>query len=183
MLRSLQLGQNPDTWKLLLDIYRPFLLSLLRAQSTPDQDLDDLIQEILLVVVRELPAFRHSGRTGAFRAWLRSIAANRLRTYWRGQGRAVPTDMLTLAEQFDDPTSELSRLWDARHDVHVLSRLLELAEARCEPTTFQAFRRVALEGADPTVVAAELNLSVAAVYIAKSRLLHHLRELAEGLVD
>src|SRR5438128_2244954 len=107
LLRHLQRGQDPDSWQMLLQIYRPFLLGLLRARSAPPQDLDDLIQEVLLVVVRELPTFRHSGRPGAFRAWLRSIAANRLRTYWRSRGRDVPTDMLTLAEQFEDPESEL----------------------------------------------------------------------------
>jgi len=183
LLRHLQRGEDPDSWRLLLEIYQPFLLGLLRARSAQPQDVDDLIQEVLLVVVREIPAFRHSGRPGAFRAWLRSIAANRLRTHWRSQGRDVPTDMLTLAEQFDDPNSELSLLWDRQHDQHVLSRLLALAAPKFETSTFEAFRRVALEGADPVRVAAELNLSVAAVYIAKSRMLRYLRELAEGLVD
>ena len=45
----------------------------------PDQrhirpsDVDDLVQEVLAVVLRELPQFEHNGRTGAFRRWLRTI--------------------------------------------------------------------------------------------------------------
>ena len=183
MLRHLQGSHDTESWNLLVEIYRPFLHGILRARGTPPQDVDDLVQDILLVVVKELPAFQHNGRPGAFRAWLRCIAANRLRSYWRGKGKDVPTDMVTLAEQFDDPDSELSKLWDCKHDEHVLGRLLELVEARCESSSFQAFRRVTLDGGDPAAVASELNMSVAAVYIAKSRVLRRLRELAEGLVD
>jgi RNA polymerase sigma-70 factor (ECF subfamily) len=183
LLAALQHGENQTSWTLLLEIYRPFLLGCLRGHGTPMQDVEDLIQDVLVILVRELPQFKHSGRPGAFRAWLRGIAANRLRTYWRSRGRAVPMDMLALAEQFDDPNSALSQLWDQKHDHHVLSRLLELSEDKFEPTTTKAFRRVALEGASPAEVAAELDLTVAAVYIAKSRVLRYLREVAEHLID
>jgi RNA polymerase sigma-70 factor, ECF subfamily len=182
LLEGLQL-QNQDSWNLLIDIYRPFLLGILRAHGTPTQDIDDLIQDVLVVLVRELPQFKHSGRPGAFRAWLRSVAANRLRGYWRSRGKAIPTDMATIADQLDDPDSGLSRLWDQKHHTHVLARLLELSEGKFEPSTAQAFRRVALEGASPQEVAAELNLSVPAVYIAKSRVLRYLRDVGEQLID
>jgi RNA polymerase sigma-70 factor (ECF subfamily) len=167
----------------LLEGYRPFLVGLLRARSLPAQDLDDLIQDVLLTLVRELPQFRHNGKPGAFRAWLRAIAANRLRSYWRSRGRDVPTDLMTLAEQFEDSASEQSKHWDELHRQHVLTRLLSLAERRFEPATFQAFRRVALEGVAPAQVAEELKMSVPAVYVAKSRVLRHLRQSSSGLID
>jgi RNA polymerase sigma-70 factor (ECF subfamily) len=65
----------------------------------------------------------------------------------------------------------------------VLRCLLELAELEFEPSTMRAFRRVALEGAAGSDAAAELGLSVASVYAARSRVLRRLRELAEGLLD
>jgi DNA-directed RNA polymerase specialized sigma24 family protein len=42
---------------------------------------------------------------------------------------------------------------------------------------------VALEGATGVEAAKELGLSVGAVYTARSRVLHRLREVAEGLID
>jgi RNA polymerase sigma-70 factor (ECF subfamily) len=77
----------------------------------------------------------------------------------------------------------LSRLWDDEHDRYVLRRLLELIEPRFEPSTLAAFRRVALDGASPEQAAEELGLSVAAVWLAKSRVLSRLRREAEGLID
>ena len=49
--------------------------------------------------------------------------------------------------------------------------LLDLVEQKFEPVTLQAFRRLTLDGASGAEVAQELGLSVAAVYVAKSRVL------------
>src|SRR5262245_56788943 len=73
-------GQADDgAWKRLVDVYRPWLLGWLRQQGLASADAEDLVQEILLVVLRELPFFRHNQRAGAFRSWLRAIAVHRLR--------------------------------------------------------------------------------------------------------
>jgi RNA polymerase sigma-70 factor (ECF subfamily) len=183
LLQNLQKGLEPESWAILLEAYRPFLVGLLRASALPAQDVDDLVQDVYLTLLRELPGFQHNGRTGAFRTWLRGIAANRLRSYWRSHGRETPLDVQQLADQLLNPDSEASRQWNKLHDEQVLARLLEAARASFEPPTYQAFVRVALEGAAPASVAAELNVSVAAVYIAKSRVLRRLRELATGLID
>jgi RNA polymerase sigma-70 factor (ECF subfamily) len=50
-------------------------------------------------------------------------------------------------------------------------------------STLRAFRRLALEGASGAEVAEELNLSVGAVWVAKSRVLARIRQEAEGLID
>jgi RNA polymerase sigma-70 factor (ECF subfamily) len=52
-----------------------------------------------------------------------------------------------------------------------------------EPTTVRAFRRLAFDGASGAEVAGELGLSVAAAYMAKSRVLQRIRQEAEGLID
>src|SRR5262249_286804 len=93
------------------------------------------------------------------------------------------SDMERRLDELADPDSSLSRLWDQEHDQHVLRRLLELVEPEFTASTWQAFRRVALEGGRPADVAAELGLSVNAVLLAKSRVLRRLRQEAQGLVD
>ena len=51
------------------------------------------------------------------------------------------------------------------------------------PSTWQAFWLTAVEGRPPADVAAELGLSVGAVYIARSRVLARLRQRIEQLGD
>jgi RNA polymerase sigma-70 factor (ECF subfamily) len=177
---------HPGAWKDLTALYRPLLVGWLRYQAVPVNEVDDLVQEILLAVVQHLPSFSHSGRIGAFRGWLRTIAHNRACDFWKTRSRqqhAAGGSMAETLGQLEDPNSELNRLWDAEHDRYVLRCLLELMELEFELTTVQAFRRVTLEGASSADVARELGISVGAVYAAKSRVLGRLREEAEGLID
>src|SRR5262249_27169382 len=85
LLFRAQTGET-DAWKDLTDLYRPLILGWLNRQGVPPGDLEDLSQEVLLSVVKYLPAFQHSGVRGAFRCWLRTIVCNRTVDYWRAQG-------------------------------------------------------------------------------------------------
>jgi RNA polymerase sigma-70 factor (ECF subfamily) len=184
-----RLCEAPDaeTWELLVDLYTPVLHAWLNRHALQPSDRDDLTQEVLGIVVKELPAFRHSGRTGAFRAWLRTITVHCLRRFWRA-GRYRPrtpggSDFEDYLRQLEDPGSAPSRLWDREHDQHLLRRLLEVLEGDFQPSTWQAFRRVVLEGQAADRVAVDLGLTVNAVLIAKCRVLQRLRQEARGLLD
>jgi RNA polymerase sigma-70 factor (ECF subfamily) len=184
-----RLRKQPDaaTWERLVALYTPLLRSWLRRSDVPAADLDDLVQEVLEVLVRELPQFHYDPQRGSFRGWLRTIVVHRVRMFWRSrQARplaAGDSDMARRLAELEDPHSDLSRQWDREHDAHVAQRLLEMIEKDFETATWQAFRRVVLEGASPTEVAAELGISLNAVYLARHRVLRRLREEIRGLTD
>jgi RNA polymerase sigma-70 factor (ECF subfamily) len=112
---------------------------------------------------------------------------NRLRKFWRARDRRPQargdSDIHQRLAQLDDPASEMSQTWNRQHDQYVLRQLLALAEPHFAATTWQAFCRVALDGARPDEVAQELEISLNAVCIAKSRALNRLRQESEGLVE
>jgi RNA polymerase sigma factor (sigma-70 family) len=179
-------GGEESAWHDLAALYRPLLLSWLRRQSVPTHELDDLIQEILLAMVKHLPTFEHSGKPGAFRSWLRTVASNRVCDFWRNQSRrtqAAGGEALAALQQLEDPSSDLNRQWDNEHDLHVLRCVVAVVEQEFEPASAQAFRRLTLDGASGAAVASELGLSVAAVYQAKSRVLQRIRQEAAGLIE
>jgi RNA polymerase sigma-70 factor (ECF subfamily) len=138
-------------------------------------------------VVRKLPQFRHNGRSGTFRSWLRAVLVNQVRSFYRQRrGRPEPADPqgedspLLLLEQ---PDSELTRRWDEEHDRHVMARLLELIRPEFTAATWQAFEAAAVQGRPAAEIAARLGLSVNAVWIARSRVMRRLREEARGLLE
>jgi RNA polymerase sigma-70 factor (ECF subfamily) len=187
LLDRIRLHADGPSWKRLVDLYTPLIHGWLRRHAVQPNDADDLVQEVLSVVARELPRFRHDRRRGAFRCWLRTITVHRLQAFWRGQqSRPVAAGGSALDDrlaQLEDPAGGLSRLWDQEHDRHVLRRLRELIEPEFTPATWQAFERTALQGERPAAVAADLGTSVNAVLLAKSRVLRRLREESRGLVD
>jgi RNA polymerase sigma-70 factor (ECF subfamily) len=187
LLERLRLGPDPASWERLVALYTPLVRRWLGRYAVQPADADDLVQEVLGTLLRELPQFRHDLRRGAFRRWLRTVALNRLRAFWRTR-KALPqavgaTDLGPVLDRLEDPVSDLSRLWDEEYDRHVVRRLLEMIELEFEPATWQAFRMLVLEGLPTRDVAARLGISVNAVRIAKHRVLSRFRREIEGLLD
>ena len=149
-------------------------------------DIDDLVQDVLLVIFRKVAGFEWRGQ-GAFRAWLRTILANRVRDYFRGQkNRPIATggsDFQSWLDELESHDSALSRLLDREHDEHVVASLLRTVQSDFAPATWQAFRRHALEGEPAVRVAEALGLSLNSVLLAKSHVFKRLRQEAAGLVE
>ena len=187
LLNRLRVQPDAESWRRLVELYTPLIHGWLRRHGVTMTDADDLTQEVMAVVVRELPGFEHNLQRGAFRNWLRTITVNRLRMLWRSrQSRPIATgdsDFLKMLDELEDPGSNLRRQWDQEHDQHVARRLMELVEPQFEPATWKAFRRVVIDGVKAATAAAELGMSVNAVLLAKSRVLSRLRQEMAGLTD
>ena len=168
---------NTD-WQRLMDAYAPLLGLWLVRTGVPSVDCDDIVQDVLIVVVRQVQSFEHRG-PGAFRAWLRGILTNRVRKFFRDRPAAPACNLDLLA--CDD--SELSRLWDREHDEYLTAAMLKAAEPDFAPLDWQAFRLQTLGQAKPADVARDLGMSLNSVFLAKSRILKRLRADLHGFVD
>jgi len=183
-----RLSEHPDeaSWQRLDALYRPLIRSWLLREPALLNDVDDLTQDVMTVLVRELARFRRQ-RAGSFRRWLKTITVHRLQGYLRASRRraAMNAPLLgsSLSDQLADPNSPLSRQWDEEHNAYVVRRLLELIEGDFAPTTVAAFRRLVFDEADAACVAVELGITVKAVVVAKSKVLSRLRQEARGFLD
>jgi RNA polymerase sigma-70 factor (ECF subfamily) len=186
LLQRLQAQPDGPSWQQLVELYQPLLYAWLRRHALQTSDADDIVQDVLATLVRELPQFHYDSSRGCFRGWLRTILVNRLRGFWRkrqNQALAGNSDVAELLDQLEDPHSDLSRRFDVEHDRFIAGRLLERLQPDFEEKTWQAFQRVVFEGKPPRTVAAELGVTVNAVFVAKSRVLQRLRQEMRGLTD
>jgi RNA polymerase sigma-70 factor (ECF subfamily) len=186
LLERLADRPTDDDWRRLVDLYQPLLRAWMGRAGVADADADDLIQEVLLVVFRDVGGFERRS-AGSFRSWLRTILAHRLQNFFRSRRHhPVATGDSAFVErlnQLASPDSELSREWDRQHDRHVAGKIMQRVEGDVEPPTWRAFRRQVIDGVSAAEVAAELGLSRNAVLLAKSRVLKRLRAELAGLVD
>ena len=186
LLGRLVSSPTDDDWRRLDGLYQPLLRAWMARAEVAASVVDDLVQDVLLVVVRKVAGFEWRGK-GAFRGWLRAILANRVRDYCRGQ-KYRPTatgdsDVLRRLDELESPDSALSRLWDREHDEHVVASLLRVVQGDFAPATWQAFNRHVLEGEPAGRVAEEFGLSLNSVLLAKTRVLKRLRREAARLVE
>src|SRR5207249_2699808 len=83
LLERLRDHADSSAWSRLVGLYTPLIRGWLLRVGVRPGEADDLVQEVLAVVVRRFPEFRHNTRPGAFRAWLRAIAVNCARDLWK----------------------------------------------------------------------------------------------------
>ena len=170
-------GPDHPDWARLHDLYLPLIRRWVGRVPGLGDEADDLTQEVLIVVIREIPRFERR-RDGSFRAWLRGVAVNRVRTHRRRRRRrpsAGDDGAARFLEQLADPGGDLAREWDLDHDRHVFARLLAAIRADFAPATWEAFHRYAVDGEPYARVAEELVMTENAVIQAKARVLRRLR--------
>ena len=187
LLQRITQQGNDNDWKRLIDIYRPFIFKKVSTYPLLVDQADDIVQETLMVLMRELPAFQRR-RAGSFRAWLRAIVLNQLRYATRRAKRTpLPAGqsevMWSRIEDLADPNSEATRSFDSDHDKAVFRRASEIVRSEIKPTTWQAFQKHAINGEDARDVAKRLDVSVNVVLLAKSRVTRRIREEIAGLID
>jgi RNA polymerase sigma-70 factor (ECF subfamily) len=178
----------PQAWERLVRLYAPLVLRWCRGHGLQDQDVADVFQEVFQAVVVHVGSFRKDREGDTFRGWLRRITQNKLRDHFRRIGRETQGTGGSSARQrlaqlpvppsvSDDPPA------DDEEERGLLARALELIRADFEPRTWAAFWGTAVEGRAPKDVAADLGMSPGAVRVAKSRVLHRLREELGDLVE
>src|SRR5262245_8023103 len=101
-----RLRERPDgpSWARFVELYWPLIFGWLRRQGVQHADAEDLTQKVFLAVLSELPHFHYDPGRGSFRAWLRTVTANRLRAFWKGPSPLTGgSDVAHLLDQLADP--------------------------------------------------------------------------------
>lgn len=176
------LGSPTDevAWARFVDLYSPLLYNWSCRLGLQQADALDLVQEVFLLLHQKLPQFRYDRRR-SFRSWLRAVFHNKWRDRLRVKAMPYTGDPTALAGiSTDDPLEDFT---EADYQRYLVRRAMELMQTDFEATTWQAFWETSVQGRSAADVAAQLNLSLAAVYKAASRVRQSLRQELDGLLE
>jgi RNA polymerase sigma factor (sigma-70 family) len=172
--------QDRAAWQKFVELYGSLVYGFARQRGLQDADAADLTQEVFLAVARAAGRWQYDPRQGSFRGWLYGITRHKFARFLQRRG-AMPLgsgDTNTQRRLAEEPSQEPGP--EADWEQEFQHQLLRLAAVEIQgsftPTTWQAFWGTAVEGKNAGDVAAELGLSVGAVYVARSRVLARLVE-------
>jgi RNA polymerase sigma-70 factor (ECF subfamily) len=177
-------ARDSEAWERLVRLYSPLVFYWARQGGLKDQSAADLVQDVWASVSSNLDRFRRDSQSGSFRAWLWTIARNKLRDHFRrysGHAAAAGgTDARMLMESLpeSEPVSEVESV-----NNQLLQRALDMIRGDFESRTWQAFWQMTVEDLPAAVVGQRLNMAANAVHQARFRVLRRLREEMEGLVE
>ena len=176
-------AQDPEAWRRMCDLYGPQIYRWCRQTKLQQADAADIAQEVFRTVAAKIAEFQW-GRPGGFCVWLQAITRNkigdhlrRLRSEAQGQGGTAAHDQI---QQVAESLASVSAADIDAQDNLLPHRALNLVRCEFTDRTWQAFWLVAAEERSPAAVAQQLGMTLAAVYMANSRVLARLRQELEG---
>jgi RNA polymerase sigma-70 factor (ECF subfamily) len=175
-------------WTRLVVLYAPLVAAWCRRWGVAQQDVTDVVQDVFAAVAKNVARFRKEQPHDSFRAWLATIARNKVHDYFRRRGEepaaAGGTEAWQRISQVCDPLNDDLASGDAGDEPEfgdLLRQALESIRQEFQERTWQAFWRTVVEGKSAAEAGEELTMQPGAVRVAKSRVLWRLRkELGEG---
>lgn len=185
LLVRLKDAHDREAWERFVDLYAPLVYAFVRKRGLQDADAADLTQDVLRQVASAAKSLIYDPRRGSFRGWLFTVVRNRLTDHWRASARTErgSGDSSQWRQESEQLVSESdSAEWDAAYERQLLEFAAQQVRGDFSDATWSAFWQTAVEGRDGKSVAEELGLSVAAVYLAKGRVMARLKEQVKWLL-
>jgi len=131
----------------------------------PPREVDDLVQEVFLLALRQLHSLRDTSRFGA---WLGTITRNRANDYFR---KTIPQEQVTEPVSENRPESRKANDTDEQEAAVILEVLRALPEPYREPLILRL-----VEGLTGPEIAARTGLTHGSVRVNLCRGMQLLRE-------
>jgi RNA polymerase sigma-70 factor (ECF subfamily) len=181
LLLRLRDAEDRQAWEAFVDRYAPMIFHWCRRYGLQDSDAADVTQDVLIKLVRVMREFEYDPARGTFRGWLKTVTSNTLRDVLQGwkhmeRGSGDTRQLRQLAGiQQPQALDALSKEIESQHERELLAAAEQRVRARVKPNTWKAYRLTAVDGQRAADVAGQVDMTVAEVYVAKSRVVKMLR--------
>jgi RNA polymerase sigma-70 factor (ECF subfamily) len=179
--------QDRQAWGQFVEVYAPLIYGYARKRGLQDADAADLTQACLRQVAARVGSLEYDPRRGTFRGWLFTIVRNKLCDFLQQARRphqgSGDSEVQRLLEAHAAPQPDEAGEWEREYRRGLLAWAAEQARAQVQDATWEAFWQTAVEGKSGKEVATGLGLSVAAVYLARGRVMARLRALVREVQE
>jgi RNA polymerase sigma-70 factor (ECF subfamily) len=175
---------DADAWREFARVYGPVVYHYGRKRGLQDADAEDLTQSVLQAVADAIGRLDYDRERGSFRGWLFTLAHRKLcdlKARRRRQAQGTGDSDVQAQLNAHPATADDEALWQREYEKRLFDWAAEQAKGEFQEATWRAFWLTGVERRSGQDAAEALGMSVAAVYVAKSRVLARLRELVEQL--
>ncbi|MEE2711583.1 MAG: sigma-70 family RNA polymerase sigma factor [Planctomycetota bacterium] len=187
VLDALRNFSNEEAWGSFVDRFRDPIVRFAERGGLSQAAAQDVAQETLLTFITAWRDDRYDRTKGRLSAWLFGIASRKVLSGRRADRRqdAERGSEEAGVSQIPDEAAEaaLQSTWEEVWQRNLLVQAAHRLREESSEKTFLAFTMTVFEKRPGEDVAAELGMTVNAVYLAKSRMLGRLRLLIHALED
>jgi RNA polymerase sigma-70 factor (ECF subfamily) len=184
MLARVQNPADREAWNEFVARYGPRIKQWCLRWNVQEADADDVTQEVLLRLAQKMRDFRYDP-TRSFRAWLKTVTHHAWRNFVESQRRGTGSGdsaIQSLLNAAEAPDSLVDHL-DEEFERALTEEAMACVRSRVAPHTWEAFRLLVFEQLPGVEVASRVNMQVAMVYVARSKVQKLLKQEIDRLRD
>lgn len=169
-----------DSWQEFFETYWKLIYNTARRYDLTDAEAQEVVQETMIGVSRNIPSFRYEPEKCSFKTWLMNLILWRITDQLRRRKEHQPLEgkILDIPEE-----REFTRNWDADWERNLASAAMDRVKNETAPQTFQIFAFCVLQKKGVDETARVLGVSKARVYLAKHRVYHRIAREIEALKE
>ena len=181
--------RNPreEDWERFFNLYTPYILAYARHLGMPADRANDILQEVMIVLMRKLPRFEYDPAR-SFRAFLKRITRYKVLKAWENDKKHRPEQLPDWEEPVAPMPTEGELL---EEDAEQWKRLLTVTALRIVEkeylgrpgNSFDIFRDRVLRGHSGGSVARRYDTNPNNVYQIRSRILARIRTVVRHLEE
>jgi RNA polymerase sigma factor (sigma-70 family) len=164
-------------WNDFVARYQPKILQWCHRWRLQESDAQDVTQAVLLKLNGLMATFAYDP-SRSFRGWLKTLTHHAWRNLEAESKRVGLGSGGRMGEFFDNLQAgdDLVEHLEEESRRELMDQAMVLVRSRVEPRTWDAFRLTAMEGCSGAAAAAQLEMKIARVYVAKSEVKKMIRE-------
>lgn len=168
-------NEQDPSWNRFFETYEPLIRLHGKDCGIPADSIDDLIQNVMLSVYKQMETFVYDPKRGRFRDYLRFIIRARANDMLRAFYKAEKIREIELSEEY------LDDLFSTEWEEHIKTESLKKLKATSSTQHYQLFHMLEIQNRDVKEVADFFNLPKATVYSIRKRMEEKLRQIAKEL--
>lgn len=178
---------DEQAWEEFNKVYQPLLFGYFMKHNLQPADAEDLSQDVMRTIIKNIENFEYDPKKGSFRAWLKAVSRNKAINFLKHSGRKSQGSGRTTIIQFveNQPSEETEEdfEWDKEYRKRLFEWASEFVKKEVSTQTWQAFWMSSIEEKSGEEISETLGLSPGAVYSAKCRVLARLKKRIEYIAD
>jgi RNA polymerase sigma-70 factor (ECF subfamily) len=176
LLSRLENWEDQESWKDFFDTYWRLIYSVALKSGLSDAEAQDVVQETIIAVAKNIQKFKRDRTLGSFKGWLRNLTrwriADQLRQ--RTNATAAPSDLADDGSAGWNPaeiadSSEAEAIWDDEWRLNLMKVALNHVKGVVKEEHYQMFDLYVVKQWPAEKVARTLDVHVGQVYLAKYR--------------
>jgi RNA polymerase sigma factor (sigma-70 family) len=181
LLDRLRNWDDQASWKDFFETYWKLIYGVGRKAGLTDAEAQDVVQETIISVARQMPDFRYDPALGSFKAWLMRLTRWRITDHFRKKqygrdGRRFLREQAMDHSQLESLALEnpaelvgfdLEAAWNEEWEKQLFESALAKVRQEINPIQFQMFHLHVCKNIPARQVAGRLGAKLPEVYFAK----------------